>query len=559
MSWREVKAVKRCATRIRNRLHSIDHDSNFVVDAFRYFGSVCQFPLFANLRAGEWYVDPSRIPVFDTCYFKSTDGHYGHWSFHVSRLNLHVARVAFQRQGAIIVDSTRKGKRFPDSMSRTIPIWAAVLSTIFSKRTDHHAALREYLHLPRWVSDLEITQIHKLLDDFHQKALEYVESLPDWRDSSVLDTPFRPLKCVYVNPDTVYDHMEFDTSRFPYVPLVCICASEPASPEDESYSPTQKSWVYVQGSGDDAETWSRGLTPRMFWTNWQRILSSLLPDDDFDLFIDEVVVEAEKSLAAENAQDQNADGTAAELFGFSLCASSFRRFCIGPASSVEYIPSFASSDVSRFLCVGDQDVISGALQRWRTRNDPNSLDSLLLLFPVPNVKKDRYTFQLLCPLIYKSLGSADSRKICVVCRDGRNASAALLVAFKLLENHALGITDADDQSQNEGALENSGAAEQEQEQEGEGNEFHGKSSIRKLVVLLQSYARHVCIGRNLMKQMNRLCMSSTFNSSVHPVMRRFRFADDGSQLVDCVQGSVIVFQTALFPVTDWERIITIGR
>ena len=33
-----------------------------------------------------------------------------------------------QKGGCIIVDSTRKGKRFPDSMSKTIPIWTCVLN-----------------------------------------------------------------------------------------------------------------------------------------------------------------------------------------------------------------------------------------------------------------------------------------------------------------------------------------------------------------------------------------------------------------------------------------------
>lgn len=33
-----------------------------------------------------------------------------------------------QRGGCIIVDSTRKGKRFPDSMSKTIPIWTCVMN-----------------------------------------------------------------------------------------------------------------------------------------------------------------------------------------------------------------------------------------------------------------------------------------------------------------------------------------------------------------------------------------------------------------------------------------------
>jgi tRNA A64-2'-O-ribosylphosphate transferase len=41
-------------------------------------------PVFANLRCGLWYAPHAR----DTCYFKSTDGHNGNWSFSCTRLNL---------------------------------------------------------------------------------------------------------------------------------------------------------------------------------------------------------------------------------------------------------------------------------------------------------------------------------------------------------------------------------------------------------------------------------------------------------------------------------------
>lgn len=44
----------------------------------------------------------------------------------------------------MIVDSTRKGKRFPDSMSKTIPIWTCVLNRAISY---HRARLDEYATL----------------------------------------------------------------------------------------------------------------------------------------------------------------------------------------------------------------------------------------------------------------------------------------------------------------------------------------------------------------------------------------------------------------------------
>jgi len=33
-----------------------------------------------------------------------------------------------EKGGCIIIDSTRKGKRFPDSMSKTIPMWSCVVN-----------------------------------------------------------------------------------------------------------------------------------------------------------------------------------------------------------------------------------------------------------------------------------------------------------------------------------------------------------------------------------------------------------------------------------------------
>lgn len=47
----------------------------------------------------------------------------------------------------MIVDSTRKGKRFPDSMSKTIPIWTCVLNrAIFNYRKRYREGDHGSLH-----------------------------------------------------------------------------------------------------------------------------------------------------------------------------------------------------------------------------------------------------------------------------------------------------------------------------------------------------------------------------------------------------------------------------
>jgi tRNA A64-2'-O-ribosylphosphate transferase len=108
---------------IRNRLHSIDSDAQFVQDvAVAYPECV----VIANERCGAWYVEAglkgrsfkglseawtcesvvrdvicgnseveaeveaSRTKTRGSAYFKSTDGHAGQWNFSLKRLNLHV-------------------------------------------------------------------------------------------------------------------------------------------------------------------------------------------------------------------------------------------------------------------------------------------------------------------------------------------------------------------------------------------------------------------------------------------------------------------------------------
>lgn len=45
---------------------------------------------------------------------------HGRWSFSYTRLNMHLAAAAAASGGCILVDSTRTGKRFPDSFTATV-------------------------------------------------------------------------------------------------------------------------------------------------------------------------------------------------------------------------------------------------------------------------------------------------------------------------------------------------------------------------------------------------------------------------------------------------------
>ena len=148
---KQIRADRIC------HLQSIDLDAAFVAEARDSLGAPATF---ANLRCGVWYVPPELRT--GTCYFKSTDGHTGNWGFSLSRLNLQVALAAAHEGRVLIVDSTRSGKRFPDSLSKTVPIWCAVINRALAEDREG-GSWDTALHLPPWVPPSERAQIEARL------------------------------------------------------------------------------------------------------------------------------------------------------------------------------------------------------------------------------------------------------------------------------------------------------------------------------------------------------------------------------------------------------------
>ncbi|TIB86511.1 initiator tRNA phosphoribosyl transferase [Wallemia mellicola] len=251
-------------------------DSQFVDSLGRHYSDYSvvayyNFPA-ANQRCGVWYINPklvcyalltARINVQKEnyrpdiyAYFKSTDGHTNAWSFSLRRPNLHLIEHILECKGLIIVDSTRRGKRFPDALSKTIPIWCAVVSSAV-------------LGIP--AEDLLYTPPNAISES-EKQAIK--DGLPTWREWLVnsalqlnkkLDKPLRP---IFIHPETQF-LPDFSTSTLDFYPILCVSASR--------YIPDQierRSWgEYVQGSGDDHELWAKGLTPEAFWENQDELLS----------------------------------------------------------------------------------------------------------------------------------------------------------------------------------------------------------------------------------------------------------------------------------------------
>ncbi|KAF4453079.1 2`-O-ribosyl phosphate transferase RIT1 [Fusarium albosuccineum] len=239
-----MASLKRTTLTIHNRLNSIRADAEFVKSVSLAYAPR---PLVANERCGSWYIPPARKTA--SAYFKSTDGHERAWKFSTRRLNLHLVNLIEKNDGIIIVDSTRRGKRMPDALSSTIPIWCTVLN--LTLLPSHPSSSNLYLppHLPATTH----AQISALIPEFVASLKALNLDLP-----TCLTKPLRP---VWVTPDSSLPAEDdgpasiFDDFR----PVICCTASRRVvgSEMDEG--------GYIQGAADDTEMWAHGLAAPLFW------------------------------------------------------------------------------------------------------------------------------------------------------------------------------------------------------------------------------------------------------------------------------------------------------
>ncbi|KAL1891537.1 tRNA A64-2'-O-ribosylphosphate transferase [Sporothrix stenoceras] len=288
--------LRRSHLSITHRLKSICRDAAFVAQVAKRYPD---FTLIANERCGSWY-----IPVTTkggSAYFKSTDGHTGQWKFSMRRLNLHLLPLLCKDSpvkggGCILVDSTRRGKRMPDALSKTVPLWCCVLNralfpageggrdeaaqkdtqTLYTppgvvSASEHSQMLAR---VPGFVENLRGLGVFRLGDDMESDAVA-------WRKKNLPNG--KPLRPVWVTPDMPWPDVEGLRDRFNVV-LCCTSSRVPAKGDDGEEGEDAD---YIQGAADDTENWAHNLTPELFWKSSARLLET--PEADLPELISEIV------------------------------------------------------------------------------------------------------------------------------------------------------------------------------------------------------------------------------------------------------------------------------
>eukprot|EP00919_Chromeraceae_sp_WS-2016_P005067 GHVR01011978.1.p1 GENE.GHVR01011978.1~~GHVR01011978.1.p1 ORF type:complete len:438 (-),score=96.93 GHVR01011978.1:73-1350(-) len=267
-----VKLSRREDVSLMCRLHSINTDSHFVEGVIKETDG-SGFPAFANLRCGLWYLPPWFYSGI--CHFKSTDGHQTQFNFSISRLNMHLLDVIAEHGGCVIVDSTRRGKEFPDAFTRTIPYWISVMNTAL-----HNSPHTEMQFHPS-VPDYEAERLMSMIP----YSVEMVNKVvPASTLASLRNRIKHPMVPLFVSPSGVTEGQHFGRtlSYNGSQPLVLLSSSC----VERIY--TDSGLRYVQGGGDDEEAWSRGLSATLFWRHSEKLLAFKDPDT-LELYVDQLV------------------------------------------------------------------------------------------------------------------------------------------------------------------------------------------------------------------------------------------------------------------------------
>ncbi|CAN1143590.1 Uncharacterized protein C3F10.06c, partial [Linum perenne] len=449
--YRAARTIKRKENTLYNALRSIYEDSIFVGEISQLWP---ELPLIANLRCGLWYSGN----FFATCYFKSTDGHTNNWSFSTARLNLHLAHLAGQKGGCIVVDSTRKGKRFPDSMSKTVPIWTCLLNRAIrnyvSSRVQSSTlevsiilggsyrlgmvgtydveCIRSAplvwdcsLHLPLWVAETEKAAIEEQIEGWVEQ-LELsgadIASL-----ASCLKKPLRPLwisqkSVIWLNE--VPNHNSWD-----FTPVILVSASSQTG-VSQHQTTSEFSWNYIPGAGDDEESWARGLSPDLFWTHAYDIIS-LGPEVCNQKVAD--IIEKDRVYRAHRGQDapQISLKLPKPLSNMDVCSSCTSIPKSERSSAVFWIGStnVAVGNIRHAASISDVDCILDCNEEHIPDRVLDTEDYLHL--PIVSSKQDRFSISknLLAAVKFAKAHLKRGHRLLVCCQNGEDISVCVCLAI----------------------------------------------------------------------------------------------------------------------------------
>lgn len=379
--YASLRSIRKSTLSITNRLTSVLADAEFAKQVSEHF----QLPLIANERCGSWYIEPTD--KVGSAYFKSTDGHHGQWDFSLRRLNLQLLPLLGKYGGAVVVDSTRRGKNLPDAFSKTVPIWVAVINRVlFPELTWAHG-----LQTPPPPDDLglsEISQIEARLEGFAQSFSRLGLDLTNLRNE--LKQPIRLSWAI--NGRFTYDREPTHGRGVKKQNHLVLCSAS-----RRVHGAEVSEGGYIQGAGDDSEGWSHGLTAQLFWKYRDELMQT--PEGDLPALI-------------ERLRDQEEGESMAQGVFTKIVPTSNMHIGIGPVSNIQGID----------LIINCQGELPASSKRLDLKCRSAKLGS----------KDLRDKLASVIDTVRRLLLRDDAAQILVTCSTGKDLSAGVAVALLCL-------------------------------------------------------------------------------------------------------------------------------
>ena len=146
----------------------------------------------------------------------------------------------------------------PDALSKTVPIWIAVLNRLLFPEYSDAARLRT----PEGVVS---RSEHACIEERISSFVSEVESLQLDKQSLRAMLGGKPLEPVWVTPESA---LPISVPESAERNLTVLCTASGRTSFDRSVS------NYVQGAADDSESWALGLDAKRFWENSEKLLST---------------------------------------------------------------------------------------------------------------------------------------------------------------------------------------------------------------------------------------------------------------------------------------------
>ncbi|KAL8703655.1 MAG: hypothetical protein Q9201_003167 [Fulgogasparrea decipioides] len=145
----------------------------------------------------------------------------------------------------------------PDALSKTIPMWCAVMNRLLFEGDAQNIGLCTPETV---VSPSEHSQIESRLSVFTDEAKVLQLDLPFLRQ-----TLLKPLRPFFLTPDLPFPTLPSYCSHHP---IICLTSSH------RVYGAENSENGYIQGAGDDSEGWSHGLRPALLWENKEALMKA---------------------------------------------------------------------------------------------------------------------------------------------------------------------------------------------------------------------------------------------------------------------------------------------